>query len=50
MSGVEKSVPFGKVTREMLEQAKENLMCHFKVIGLTERFDESMMLLRKDFP
>jgi hypothetical protein len=34
----------------MLEQAKENLMCHFKVIGLTERFDESMMLLRKDFP
>ena len=50
LSGVEKSVPFGKVTREMLEQAKENLMCHFKVIGLTERFDESMMLLRKDFP
>ncbi len=43
------STPFGGVTPEMLETAKRNIEQHFAVVGLTERFDESLILLRRAF-
>jgi hypothetical protein len=36
--------PFGDVTEEMLEQAKENLRERIAVFGLTERFDDFLAL------
>jgi hypothetical protein len=38
---------FGQCTREMLENAKANLREHFLVTGITERFDESVLLMQK---
>ncbi|MGF1514973.1 MAG: sulfotransferase family 2 domain-containing protein [Elainellaceae cyanobacterium] len=32
-------------SREMLEKAKQNFHEHFSVVGITERFDESVMLM-----
>jgi len=39
--------PFGEVTEEMLEQAKENLSERFVSFGLADRFDESLVLLKR---
>jgi hypothetical protein len=39
----------GECTPDMLEEAKKNLREHFAVVGLTERFDESVMLMKKVF-
>ena len=39
--------PFGEVTQEMLEQAKENLSERFISFGLADRFDESLVLLKR---
>jgi len=33
----------------MLKMAKENLSKHFAVVGLTERFDETLILLKREF-
>jgi hypothetical protein len=33
----------------MLKMAKENLSKHFTVVGLTERFDETLILLKREF-
>ena len=41
--------PFGHCSRAMLGLAKENLRRHFAVVGLTERFDESLMLMKRTF-
>lgn len=38
---------FGQCNRTMLDTAKENLRNHFVVTGLTERFDESVLLMQK---
>jgi hypothetical protein len=40
-------VAYGKCSPEMLEEAKENLNRHFLAIGLTERFDESIILFKR---
>jgi len=37
--------PFGRCSERMLEAAKANLRDHVRVIGLTERFDESLLLI-----
>lgn len=42
-------VAFGECTEEALESAKSNLREHFTVVGLTERFDETLLLLREAF-
>jgi hypothetical protein len=42
------TTPFGGCTREMLERAKANLE-GFAVAGLTERFDESLVLMQRAF-
>jgi hypothetical protein len=39
-------VEFGAVTREHLETAKRNLREHFEVVGVSERFDESLLAMR----
>jgi hypothetical protein len=36
----------GECTAEMLEIAKENLATHFSLVGLSERFDESLALAK----
>ena len=41
------SQPFGEVTDEMLEQAKRNLRHGLVFFGLTERFDESLVLAKQ---
>lgn len=40
-------VEYGRCTREMLGTAQRNLTRHFSVVGLTERFDETLLLLRR---
>jgi hypothetical protein len=42
-------LPFGRCTRKQLELAKRNLRDYFSVVGLTERFDETLLLLRARF-
>lgn len=37
----------GEYGDEILEAAKENMSRHFAVVGLTERFDESLILLKR---
>jgi hypothetical protein len=39
--------PFGEVTEKMLERAKENLREELVFFGLTERFDESLVLAKR---
>jgi hypothetical protein len=39
--------PFGEVTEEMLEAAKRNLSEELVFFGLTERFDESLVLAKR---
>ena len=39
----------GQCTEKDLEIAKENLRNHFSVVGTTERFDETLVLLKKQF-
>ena len=41
--------PYGGCTPEMLETAKRNLAGHFAWVGVTERFDESVVLLGQTF-
>jgi hypothetical protein len=41
--------PRGMCSRDLLDQAKENLRKHFAVVGLAERFDETMLLLSQKF-
>jgi hypothetical protein len=45
----DRTTPFGGCTPAMLEQAKRNLEAHFSVVGLTERFDESLIFLKRAF-
>ncbi|MGZ8630030.1 MAG: hypothetical protein ACXWZF_03565 [Actinomycetota bacterium] len=41
--------PFGGCSPEMLDRAKRNIEERFSFVGLTERFDESLVLLRRAF-
>lgn len=43
------NLPCGRVTLQMLERAKFNLAEKFAVVGLTERFEESLVLLHRTF-
>lgn len=42
-------VPIGSVDRTLLEEAKWNLQHGIEVLGLTERFDESLLCFQKAF-
>ena len=39
----------GRCTKSTLNQAKENLRQYFSVVGVTERFDETLILLKRTF-
>lgn len=47
LSGVGDAVPVGGVSRELLDQAIDNLEKAFCVVGLTERFDETLLLMKQ---
>lgn len=49
LSGVWTGPGFGKCTQGTLARAKRNLEEHFGVVGLTERFDETLLLLKRTF-
>lgn len=49
ISGVWLDARFGECDETTLEQAKRNLREHFSVVGLTEQFDESLILLQQAF-
>ena len=40
-------VPFRRINEGHLEQAKENIKNHFILVGLTERYDETLLLLQR---
>jgi hypothetical protein len=44
-----KTAPYGRVPSEYLAMAKSNLDTSFSVVGITEKFDESLLLLRQAF-
>jgi hypothetical protein len=41
--------PFGATGREMLDQALANVDEHFSVVGLSERFEEAVVMLKRSF-
>jgi hypothetical protein len=41
------NAPFGECNRMMLEKARSNMAKYFPVIGLTNRFDESLALMHR---
>jgi hypothetical protein len=43
------STDFGRCSQSMLETALRNIAEHFAVVGLTERFDETLVLLSRAF-
>jgi len=45
----EMNLPCGRVTQALLERAKSNLARNFAVVGLTERFEEPLILLQRAF-
>jgi len=45
ISGIQ--APVGECTTEMLEKAKQNIERYFSFVGLTNYFDESLLLLRR---
>jgi hypothetical protein len=49
LSGVANSVPIGQCTREHLQLAMRNLRQYFAVVGLTEEFEKTLLLLRRVF-
>jgi len=48
-SGVWTDPGYGECDQETLDLAKHNLEHHFQVVGLTERFDETLLLLKRTF-
>ncbi len=47
--GVQNSPQLSTNRPELLSLAKENIRDHFDVVGLTERFDETLILLKRTF-
>jgi hypothetical protein len=43
------ATPYGACTQEMLERAKRTLDERFSVVGIAERFDETLVMLRHVF-
>lgn len=45
LSGHDQDIPCGQCTRDLLDTARRNIEQHFAVAGLTEHFDESLVLM-----
>jgi hypothetical protein len=46
ISGKDHLYAYGKCTPELLTLAKKNIQSHFSIVGLLERFEESLILLK----
>ncbi|MBW8011346.1 MAG: sulfotransferase family protein [Chloroflexi bacterium] len=46
ISGEDHLYAYGKCTPELLDLAKKNIQSHFSIVGLLERFEESLILLK----
>ena len=49
LSGRHSEIAFAKCTKDYFELAKSNLNQYFSVVGITERFDETLLLLQRTF-
>jgi hypothetical protein len=49
LSGIFHQVPYGHCTPDLLDLAKRNLQNHFAVVGLSEQFDATLLLLKRAF-
>jgi hypothetical protein len=49
LSGLTPPAPFGECRHEMVDMARANLDEHFGVAGLTEHYDRSLLLMRRQF-
>jgi len=49
LSGVQEPIEVGQCSVELLEKAKTNLKSHFAVVGLLERFNETLILFKRLF-
>ena len=49
ITGLLYSVPYGELTEAHLEEGKKVLRECYKVVGITEAFDESLLLLKKAY-
>ncbi len=49
LAGVGDEVPQGQCTEAMLAQARRNLREHFDFVGLMERFDETLVFLKRHY-
>lgn len=49
LSGQHTEIGFNQCSSEILELAKNNLKEHFIVVGITEKFNESLILLKRAF-
>ncbi len=47
LAGIDGEIPFGQLTDDVLERAQRNLREYFPVVGVAERFDESLLLLQR---
>lgn len=47
ISGIGDNIDYGLLKRQHLEIAKKNIEQHFSVVGLTEKFDDSLMLFKQ---
>ncbi|MCA9921181.1 MAG: sulfotransferase family 2 domain-containing protein [Anaerolineales bacterium] len=48
IAGVGSSVPFGECNESHFAKAISNLETHFSVVGLTDRFDETILLMHQN--
>jgi hypothetical protein len=48
ISGVGGQIKFGECSRKHLEDAQENIRNHFCMAGISERFDETLLLIKKE--
>jgi hypothetical protein len=49
LSGVGRTLAIGQCGVDLLDQAKQNIEDHFSVLGVAERFDETLELMRRQF-
>jgi hypothetical protein len=49
VSGIGHTIGFGECSPEILASAKQHLRERFSVVGLTDRFDETLLLLKRAF-
>jgi hypothetical protein len=49
LSGLEDPIDFGQCSVDILENAKNNLKYHFAVVGVLEKFNETLILMKKKF-